>query len=93
MHDPRVQASCDHSLLDILVILVLGVACGAEDFTDLELFGRKRESWLRTFLKLPGGIPSHDTFRRVLSLLEPKAFFRRVVSNGRRHCTRRPAGS
>jgi predicted transposase YbfD/YdcC len=74
VHDPRVQASCRHSLLDILVILVLGVACGAEDFTDLELFGSKREAWLRTFLKLPCGIPSHDTFRRVLSVLDPKEF-------------------
>jgi len=65
VHDPRVQASCRHSLLDMLVIIVLGVACGAEGFTDLELFGRKRAAWLRTFLELPGGIPSHDTFRRV----------------------------
>lgn len=74
VHDPRVQASCRHPLLDLLVIVVLGVACGAEDFTDLELFGRKREAWLRTFLDLPGGIPSHDTFRRVLGVLQPKEF-------------------
>lgn len=74
VHDPRVQASCEHQLLDILAITVLGVACGAEDFTDLELFGRKREPWLRTFLELPGGIPSHDTFRRVLGVLQPEEF-------------------
>ncbi len=72
--DARVQASCRHSLLDMLAIVVLGVASGVEDFTDLELFGRKRQAWLRTFLDLPGGIPSHDTFRRVLSVLEPKEF-------------------
>lgn len=74
VQDPRVQASCEHPLLDILAITVLGVACGAEDFTDLELFGRKREAWLQTFLKLPNGIPSHDTFRRVLGVLQPEQF-------------------
>jgi hypothetical protein len=71
---PRVQASCEHSLLDILAITILGVTCGADDWTDLELFGRHREVWLRSFLKLPGGIPSHDTFQRVLGLLEPEQF-------------------
>ena len=74
VEDPRVQASCEHQLLDILAITVLGVACGAEDFTDLELFGRKREEWLRTVLELPGGVPSHDTFRRVLGMLQPEEF-------------------
>lgn len=74
VEDPRVQASCEHSLLDILAITILGMTCGADDWTDLELFGRHREEWLRTFLKLPGGIPSHDTFQRVLGLLEPQQF-------------------
>lgn len=74
VEDPRVQASCEHLLLDILAITILGVTCGADDWTDLELFGRHREEWLKTFLKLPGGIPSHDTFQRVLGLLEPQQF-------------------
>lgn len=66
----RVQASCGHLLVDILAITILGVSCGADEWTDLETSGRLRNDWLRTFLELPAGIPSHDTFRRVLGLLE-----------------------
>lgn len=74
LEDPRVQASCDHLLIDILAITLLAVSCGADDWTDLETFGRMRHDWLSTFLELPGGIPSHDTFGRVLSLLERQQF-------------------
>ncbi len=74
LKDPRVQASCDHLLMDILAIVILAVACGADDWTDLETFGRLRHEWLKTFLKLPKGIPSHDTFRRVFGLLDRKQF-------------------
>jgi len=72
--DPRVQASCDHSLIDILVIAILAVTCGADDWTDLQTFGKLRHEWLKTFLKIPNGIPSHDTFRRVFGLLDRKQF-------------------
>jgi predicted transposase YbfD/YdcC len=74
MRDPRVVGRCDHLLLDILVITILAVFCGAEDWPDIELFGRARADWLRTFLELPNGIPSHDTFRRVLGALERNHF-------------------
>lgn len=74
LEDPRVQASCEHRLIDILAITLLAVSCGADDWTDLETFGRMRHDWLSTFLELPGGIPSHDTFGRVLSLLERQQF-------------------
>lgn len=74
LEDPRVQASCDHQLLDILAITILAVTCGADDWTDLETFGRLRQDWLKTFLDLAGGIPSHDTFRRVLGLLDRQQF-------------------
>jgi len=74
LKDPRVQASCDHLLMDILAITILAVTCGADDWTDLETFGKLRQKWLKTFLKLPGGIPSHDTFRRVFGLLDRKQF-------------------
>jgi len=73
-NDPRVQASCDHLLLDIIAITILAVTCGADDWTDLETFGNLRHDWLKTFLKLPKGIPSHDTFRRVFGLLGRKQF-------------------
>lgn len=72
--DPRVVARCDHLLIEILTIAILAVLCGADDWTDIELFAKVRENWLRGFLKLPGGIPSHDTFRRVFGLLERNQF-------------------
>ena len=74
LNDPRVQASCDHLLMDIIAIAILAVSCGADDWTDLETFGKLRHDWLKTFLKLPKGIPSHDTFRRVFGLLGRKQF-------------------
>jgi predicted transposase YbfD/YdcC len=57
-----------------LAISLLGVMCGAEDWPDLEEFGKRRQRWLRGFLQLPNGIPSHDTFRRVFGLLDRKQF-------------------
>ena len=69
--DPRIDRTKSHLLEDIIVIAVLSVLCGAETWNDMEDFGNSKESWLRTFLKLPEGIPSHDTFNRVFSLLDP----------------------
>ena len=74
LHDPRVQGRCDHALLDILAVTLLAVLCGADDWPEVEVFGRKREDWLKTFLPLPNGIPSHDTFRRVFGLLDRRQF-------------------
>lgn len=48
------------------------VVCGGEDFTDMENFGQERESWLRSFLELPNGIPDADTFRRVFERVDPR---------------------
>ena len=72
--DPRVIGRCDHQLLDMVAIMILAVLCGAEDWPDIEIFGRAREDWLKTFLPLRGGIPSHDTFRRVFGMLERNQF-------------------
>ena len=74
LHDPRVQGRCDHLLIDILAIAILAVMCGAEDWPDIEVFGKGRPTWLKGFLQLPNGIPSHDTFRRVFGLLDRKQF-------------------
>ena len=74
LKEPRITASCDHQLMDIIAITVLAVICGADDWTDLETFGRLRYDWLKTFLALPHGIPSHDTFRRVFGLLDRRQF-------------------
>jgi predicted transposase YbfD/YdcC len=72
--DPRMERTKKHRLIDILFIAVCTIICGGEGFTDMQLFGEAKEAWLRTFLELPGGIPSHDTFGRVFSLLDPQAF-------------------
>ena len=74
VEDPRVLGRCDHELLDTITITILAVMSHAEDWTDIELFGQEREEWLKGFLKLPRGIPSHDTFQRVFGLLDRTQF-------------------
>jgi len=72
--DPRIDRTKDHLLEDIITIAVLAVLCGAETWNEIAAFGNAKHSWLQTFLQLPNGIPSHDTFNRVFSLLDPKQF-------------------
>ena len=72
--DPRVDRTRDHELGDILVIGLCTLLCGGEHFVDMERFGHAQELWLRTFLRLPCGIPSHDTFTRVFRALDPQSF-------------------
>lgn len=74
--DPRDAAKIEHRLIDILVIAVCAVVAEADSFVDIEDYGRSKEAWLRRFLALPHGIPSHDTFRRVFSLIDPQHFWR-----------------
>lgn len=72
--DPRVEGRCDHKLIDILVITVCAVIAGAESWVDVADFGEARQDWLNTFLELPAGIPSHDTFGRFFAVLDAEAF-------------------
>lgn len=72
VEDPRVDRTKAHSLYNILVITLCAVLCGADTWTDVALFGRTKRAWLETFLNLPNGIPSHDTFGRVFSRLDPQ---------------------
>ena len=72
--DPRETPRCAHGLIDVLVIAVCAVIACAESWEDIELYGRSKQAWLSTFLDLPNGIPSHDTFRRVFMLIDPDAF-------------------
>jgi len=74
LEDPRETSRCDHQLIDILVIAVCAVIACAESWEDIALYGRSKQAWLATFLALPNGIPSHDTFRRVFMLIDPDAF-------------------
>lgn len=72
--DPRVERTKAHKLIDIIVVAICGVLAGADSWVDIEDFGKEKQAWLKTFLELPNGIPSHDTFGRVFSLIEPKQF-------------------
>jgi predicted transposase YbfD/YdcC len=72
--DPRVDRTKRHHLEDILVIAICALLCGAESFEDMQLFGTSKKEWLKSFLKLPHGIPSHDTFNRLFAALDPEKF-------------------
>lgn len=74
VEDLRIDRTKAHSLEDILVLSVLAVLCGAEGWEDIELFGKLRLSWLRKFIKLKNGVPSHDTISRVFRMIKPAAF-------------------
>ena len=74
LKDPRIKRHRKHLLLDIVVIAICGVICGCDDWQQIETFGRSRYDWLKKFLRLPHGIPSHDTFERVFERLDPQAF-------------------
>jgi predicted transposase YbfD/YdcC len=72
--DPRVDRTREHDLIDILVIAVCTLLCAGEGCNDMEDFGHAKHAWFKTFLKLRNGIPSHDTFNRVFSALDPEQF-------------------
>jgi len=74
LEDPRIERAKRHRLLDILVIALCTLLTGGEGFQDMELFGKSKLPWLQTFLALPHGIPSHDTFGRVFARLNPQRF-------------------
>jgi len=76
MPDPRQLGKVSHKLHDILVIVVCATLADLECFTEFEDYARANEDWFRTFLDLPGGIPSHDTFGNVLASMDPDAFER-----------------
>jgi hypothetical protein len=69
--DPRMDYLIEHELLDIVAITICAVICGAETWGDIEAYGQSKAEWLRTFLALPNGIPSHDTISRLFIHLDP----------------------
>lgn len=74
VNDPRIDRRKEHKLIDMIVISICAVICGAEGWTDVENFGNSKLPWLKSFLELPNGIPSHDTFGRVFSMLDAQQF-------------------
>jgi predicted transposase YbfD/YdcC len=74
LEDPRIDRTKLHKLLDILVIAICAAICGADNWEDVAGFGEAQLAWFKTFLELPNGIPSHDTFNRVFARLDPQQF-------------------
>jgi predicted transposase YbfD/YdcC len=74
LRDPRRKRRRRHCLMDIIVIALCAVICGAKDWQQIVTFARERLPWLRTFLALPNGVPSHDTFERVFDRIDPQSF-------------------
>ena len=88
--DPRVDRRKYHELKDILIIAICSVICGGNGWKDMKIFGDCKEDWLKTFLDLKNGIPSVDTFRRVISAINPDEFedhFRGWVSSIATRCS------
>jgi predicted transposase YbfD/YdcC len=72
--DPRIERGKKHLLEDIIFIAIVSIICGADDWNEIEMFAELKIDWFRKYSALPNGIPSHDTFNRVFSLLDPKKF-------------------
>jgi predicted transposase YbfD/YdcC len=79
IEDPRIERCKLHELIDILVIAICAVICGAETWEEMEEFGKSKQEWLESILELTNGIPSSDTFRRVISRIKPAEFQERFL--------------
>ena len=77
--DPRINRTKEHKLNDIIGVAICAVICGAENWVDIELYGNSKIAWLQTFLELPNGIPSHDTFGRVFGMIDSQEFQKAFV--------------
>ena len=74
LKDPRIKKKIKHNLIDIVVITICAAICGADDWVSVEEYGKAKLDWLKTFLEIPNGIPSHDTFGNVFSVLSSTEF-------------------
>ena len=74
IHDPRQPGKVKHDFVELLVVAVNGVLVGADTFEEIEVWANEKLDWLRSYLRLQNGIPSHDTFGRVFGLIDPGQF-------------------
>ena len=74
VEDPRIERTKRHQLIDVITIAICAVICGADSWVAIETYGKAKEKWLKRFLELPNGIPSHDTFARIFALINPEKF-------------------
>ena len=72
--DPRIDRTKEHKLIDIVTIAICAMICGADNWVAMEQYGNSKQEWLKQFLELPNGIPSHDTIARVFARLDPNEF-------------------
>ena len=79
LSDPRRGNAKQHLFLEMLIIAICAVICGADGWSDIELFGNNKKEWLKTFLELPKGIPSHDTFGRIFAQIKPEEFQKHFI--------------
>lgn len=77
--DPRSERNQEHPLMSILLIALCAVISGADNWVEIEGYGKAKQSWLETVVELPNGIPSHDTFGRVFRFMDPQAFQERFL--------------
>jgi predicted transposase YbfD/YdcC len=80
VEDPRIERTKRHQLIDVITIAICAVICGADSWVAIETYGKTKQQWLQRFLDLSNGIPSHDTFARIFSLLDPQSFQECFVS-------------
>ena len=78
--DPRIMRKTRHKLIDVIVITLCALIAGADDWVEIAAFGKEKEQWFKTFLEMPRGIPSHDTFGRIFTLINPEEFGRCFVN-------------
>lgn len=80
LEDPRIDRNLKHNLMDIIAMAICAVIANANDWNEIETWGLCKKDWLKTFLELPNGIPSHDTFNRFFSAVDPQQFMQCFTS-------------
>ena len=74
VEDPRIERTKRYQLINVITIAICAVICGADSWVAIETYGKAKHKWLESFLELPNGIPSHDTFARIFALINPEKF-------------------